>query len=104
PAKQVSDLAEAADSRFTAAGVVTYQPVNGDLYFALQLQPKLEAVPRRPRDILIMMSTAATQGGKGWIAGHQIAEGIIDGAKQFEFDRVCLWTANAPEKTHNLTR
>src|ERR1043166_6177256 len=56
PAQQVSDLADATESRFPAAGVITYQPVNGDLYFALQVQPKLEATPRRPRDILVMMS------------------------------------------------
>jgi hypothetical protein len=102
PAKQVSQLAEASESRFAAAGVVTYQPVQGDLYFALQVKPKLEATPQRPRDILIMMSTAATQAGPGWIAGHQIAEGVIEAAK--EFDRVSLWTVNAPEHTKNLSK
>src|ERR1700688_4226455 len=59
PAQHVSLLAEATESRFALPGVITYQPVNGDLYFALQLKPKLDPTPRRPRDILIMLSTAA---------------------------------------------
>jgi tetratricopeptide (TPR) repeat protein len=91
-----------ADSRFTQAGAHTYQPVKGDIYFALGIKPTLEAAPNRPRDILIVMSTAGTQAGTSWIAGHQIAEGIIETAK--EFDRVSLWTANEPKFTTNLTK
>src|ERR1051325_3273992 len=68
PAKEASQLAEASESRFGLPGVNTYQPIKGDLYFALQLQPKLDKAPDRPRDILVMMSTTATQGGPGWIA------------------------------------
>jgi hypothetical protein len=44
--------------RFQAPGVETYAPLNGDRYFALQLAPKLDAAPRKPRDFLIMMSTS----------------------------------------------
>jgi hypothetical protein len=102
PAKQTSQLAEAGDSRFAAAGVQTYQPLKGDAYFALQLQPTLELAPARPRDYLIMLSTAATQAGPGWIAGHQIADAIIETAK--ESDRVSLWTVNEPKATKSLTK
>ncbi len=102
PAKEVSQLAEATESRFSQPGIVTYQPIQGDLYFALQLQPKLDKAPDRPRDILVMMSTTATQGGTGWVASHQIAEGIIETAR--EFDRVSLWTVNEPKFTKNLTK
>ncbi len=59
PGKQVSQLAEAGDSRFTLNGVQTYQSIKGDAYFALQVQPKLDPTPARPRDYLIMLSTAA---------------------------------------------
>jgi hypothetical protein len=41
-------------------------------------------------------------GRLGWIAGHQIAEAIIDGAN--ETDRVSLWTINAPEHTKNISK
>ena len=80
----------------------SYQPVKGDAYFALQVQPKLEPAPARPRDYLIMLSTAATQGGPSWAAGHQIADGIIETAK--ESDRISLWTVNEPKATKNLTK
>jgi hypothetical protein len=102
PARQVSQLAESADSRFSAPGVLTYQPLKGDAYFALSIQPKLEKQADRPRDIVIMMSTTATQGGTGFIASNQIAEGIIAHAR--ENDRISLWTANEPKKTVDLTR
>src|SRR4051794_32185754 len=63
PAKQVSQLADAVDSRFGSPGVLTYQPLKGDAAFALKLQPKLDttATPQRPRDLVIVMSTSATQ-------------------------------------------
>ena len=53
-----------------------------------------------------MMSTAATQAGPGWIASHQIAEGIIGTIvqKKRDGDRVSLWTVNAPESTRNISK
>src|SRR5262245_60953412 len=86
-AKGVSQLAAApAESRFILPGVNTYQPVKGDAYFAMQVQPALPATPQRPRDYLIMLGTSGTQAGASWVAGHQIAEGIIETAN--EFDRI----------------
>src|SRR5687768_524030 len=87
PAKEVSLQAEPTDSRFSMPGVLTYQPLKGDHYFALQVQPKLEPAANRPRDILVMMATTATQGGAGWIASHQIAEAVIEDVAR-EHDRV----------------
>jgi hypothetical protein len=102
PASKVSQLAEAVDSRFTLPGVLTYQPIKGDISFALQLKPKLDPTPRRPRDFLILISTSATQAGHGWIAAHQIAEGIIETAS--DTDRVALWKVNSPENTKPLIK
>ena len=102
PAKQVSQLSEPTESRFAVAGMQTYQPVKGAAYFAMQVQPKLDAAPVRPRDYLIMLSTAATQGGASWAAGHQIAEGVIETAR--DSDRVSLWTVNEPKATRNLSK
>lgn len=101
--KLAGQAVESGDSsRFSAPGVLTYQPLKGDAYFAVSVQPKLEQPARRPRDIVIMMSTTATQGGSGFIASQQIAEAIINEAK--EEDRISLWTANEPSKTENLTK
>ena len=92
----------ASTGRFGVPGVVTYQGIKGDGYFALQMKPQLEKSPDQPRDYLIMLSTAATQAGASWVAAHQLAEGIMDGAR--EFDRVSLWTVNEPKFTKNLTK
>src|SRR5438477_12989966 len=46
-----------ARTKFAAGGVVTYRPAEGKdgaLFFALQLQPKLAAGPRRPRDVAVV--------------------------------------------------
>jgi hypothetical protein len=101
PSREVSLLAESGDSRFTQPGVQVYQPVKGDPYFALQVQPKLAAQPARPRDILIMLSTAATQSGPGFIAGHQIADGIIETAR--DDDRIAVMTVSEPKFTDDIT-
>ena len=93
---------EASASRFSTGGVQTYATLEGEHYFALQLAAKLEVPAPRPRDFLVMMSTAATQAGPHWIAAHQIAGGLIDNAR--EFDRVSLWSANEPKFTKNLSR
>ena len=44
PPKQAGHSAEVAESRFSAPGVLTYQPLKGDTYFALSVKPKLERV------------------------------------------------------------
>src|SRR5262249_51444096 len=71
------------ESRFALTRAIAYRPLEGDNYFALQVQPKLEAamkkeeldrVRARPRDILIMMSTSATMAGPSWTVAQQLAE------------------------------
>src|SRR4051794_35693774 len=57
-----------AQSKFAEAPLLTYQPVQGDPYFALQLKPSLAAVPRRPRDYLVLVCTDASQAGPSWFA------------------------------------
>src|SRR5438045_1594871 len=52
-----------AQSKFEQGGVLTYRPVEGDAYFALQLKPALAPAPRRPRDYVIVVSTSASQAG-----------------------------------------
>jgi len=103
PAAPVVPVAEATNSRFDTADILQYKPLAGAAYFALQVQPKIEPAPARPRDFVIMLSHAATQAGQSWAAGYQIAEGIIEGIAD-KADRVCLWTFNTPEGTKQLTK
>jgi len=83
-----------ARSKFSEAPLLTYQPTAGDQYFALQVKPQLAVTPRRPRDVLLMVSTDASQAGPSWFAAHQIAEGIIKEA--VAGDRISLWMVSTP--------
>jgi len=100
-AYQKVEADSAADaSRFSEAGVLTYQPVKGDLVFALQVKHNLPE-QRRPREILVMISSTATMVGPGWTAARQIAEGIVETAGAD--DQVSLWVVNDTKTTGPLT-
>src|SRR6516165_5180808 len=58
----------AVPSRFDAGGIQTYKPLQGEQLFAWQIKPDLGKGVERPRDILVMISTTATQAGRNWIA------------------------------------
>jgi tetratricopeptide (TPR) repeat protein len=95
-------VADNAPSRFDKAGIVTYRTLKDDSYFALQVQPELPAVARRPRDMLILVSSSAAQAGPAWVASRQLAEGVIQRAG--ESDTISLWVVSTPEFTESLTR
>jgi tetratricopeptide (TPR) repeat protein len=84
-----------ARSKFGQGGVVTYKPAQGEPFFALQLQPKLQPTPRRPRDYLVLVSASAGQAGAPWAAARQVAEAVLKGARPE--DRVSLWCVSTPE-------
>jgi tetratricopeptide (TPR) repeat protein len=91
-----------AESKFDKGGTLTYRTLEGETYFALQLQPKLDAVPARPRDYMIVVSSSAVMAGVHWRVAGQIAEGIIK--KAAPTDRVSLWVVSTPESTACLTK
>src|SRR5262245_35436862 len=92
---------ELAKSRFEVANTFTYQPLEGDPYFALKIQPDADTVKAdekpRERDYLIMISTAATQAGPARLAALQITEAVIKTAGAE--DKISLWEVNMPEVT-----
>ena len=94
--------AELADSKFAAAPLHTYQPLQGDTLFALQIQPELPTAPPRKRDYVILISTSAAQAGAGWIGARQIAEAIVETAG--DGDRIALWAVSTPEASTHLTK
>ena len=57
-------------TRFSEANLLTYQPLEGDLQFALQVKPSLPKTPVRDRDYLIMVSVSANQAGPGLHRRH----------------------------------
>ncbi len=50
-----------SECRFTGHPLVTYKTQANETYFALQLQPKLQANVRLPKDILVLIDTSASQ-------------------------------------------
>ncbi len=97
-----------AESRFAEGVTLLYEPLEGDPVFALQVKldlkqakPELKAVPQRLRDLVILVSTSATQAGPSWVASRQIVETLIKQARAG--DRVSLWTVSTPEFTKCLT-
>ena len=92
--------AELNTTRFADQPVLTYRTQDGELLFALQVQPKLEPVPARPRDVLVLIDTSASQAGGGLTAAVRLAEALV--ANLGPEDRVAVRTANV--RGHDLTR
>src|SRR5712692_3110066 len=62
PAKGDRTLADdLMSSKFAQGGAITYQTTGGQTLFALQVQPQLTAGPARPRDLLVLVDTSASQ-------------------------------------------
>ncbi|MBL8798390.1 MAG: VWA domain-containing protein, partial [Planctomycetia bacterium] len=94
---------ELGATKFTDRNLVLYETVGGDRLFALQVQPKLEAAKEaRPRDLLILVDTSASQVRGPLDTARQIADGLVAAAKAD--DRVAIMTVNTPAATQNLTR
>jgi hypothetical protein len=103
PAKADQDFVEdLASSKFAKGGVLTYRTTGGDVLFALQLKPKLEPAPSRPRDYLVMVDTSASQVKGPLTIATDIAAALA--AQAGTQDRLAIWTVNIPEATTNLTR
>ncbi len=88
-------------TKFSDQPVLTYTKSDGSHLFALQVQPELAPVKPRPRDILIMVDTSASQAGKPYAMAQNIAEAVIKDASPL--DRISLWTVNTPKATRDLS-
>src|SRR5579864_8233183 len=101
-AKAVDEAEALAKSRFEDKDTFTYETLKGERYFALQVKPKLDTVKARPRDILILVSASAAQGGPSWLAAQQLAEGVINKSDK-DKDLISLWTVSTPEKENTCS-
>jgi hypothetical protein len=93
--------AEEIGSRFAQQTVVTYQPANGDEYFALQLKAILPPSQPRPRDVLVLIDTTASQAGRPLANARLVLDELAKAAKSD--DRLDVWTVNTPDTTRSLT-
>jgi len=86
---------EIEPSRFAGKPIITYKTVGGENLFAMQLQPSIEAAPR-PRDILILIDTSASQAVGPLKASGELANALSKALTPN--DRVSVWTANMQGK------
>ncbi|HUR54419.1 MAG TPA: VWA domain-containing protein, partial [Gemmataceae bacterium] len=94
----VEDLAL---TKFSQLPAITYQIKGGDLLFAWQIKPTLEAAPARPRDIVVMVDTSASQAGLPLKQARNIVAAL--GTTLAAEDRVSVWTVSTPAATRPLT-
>ena len=64
---------ELAVTKFSTLPALTYQVRDGEMLFAWQIKPTLEAAPARPRDVLVLVDTSASQAGKPLQQARQIS-------------------------------
>lgn len=89
-------------TKFSNTPVLTYQPRDGELIFAWQVQPTLAAQPARPRDVLVVVDTTASQAGRPLQQARHIINGLAAGLTAE--DRVSVWSLSTPAATRSLTR
>jgi tetratricopeptide (TPR) repeat protein len=90
---------EQGSQKFADHPLITYRTADGETLFALQLQPKLEPGAPRPRDYLILVSTAASMGKGELILAQKLTELLVASAKPG--DRFAIRTVNV--QSHELT-
>ncbi len=88
-------------TRFSKQPVVTYSPKAGETIFAWQLKPELPPAAVRPRDVLVIVDTSASQAGKPIAQAKHIITALA--AASSPDDRFALWTLNTPTGTRPLT-
>jgi tetratricopeptide (TPR) repeat protein len=98
-----ADVAEdLTPSKFTNGDAISYRTSAGETLFALQIKPRLDALPAKPLDLLVMIDTSASQARGPLASAIKIAETLANAAG--EQDRVSIWTVNIPAATVDLTR
>ena len=91
-----------AINKFSKLPALTYQMRNGDVLFAWQIKPKVDPTPARPRDVLVLVDTSASQAGRPLQQARRIVSALSKALNPN--DRVNVWTINTPAATKPLTK
>ena len=86
---------------FATRPVLTYT-AGGESFFAWQVMPEIPAGAARPRDIIVVVDTSASQAGLPLQNARLVIDELVKQTDQR--DRLAIWTANTPDATHDLTR
>ncbi|HZT82485.1 MAG TPA: VWA domain-containing protein, partial [Gemmataceae bacterium] len=87
-----ADPAEEPASRITAEPALLYRAKDGKRYFSYQLRPDLGRPPARPRDLLLLVDTSASQAGAPLQTAIKVVEAAV--ASLQPDDRVAVWTVS----------
>ncbi|MBN9121974.1 MAG: VWA domain-containing protein [Planctomycetes bacterium] len=93
---------ELAATKFSKLPVLTYQPRDGEKLFAWQIQPTVAAPAPRPRDVLVVVDTTASQAGRPLQQARHVVAAL--GTSLGADDRVSVWSLSTPASTRALTR
>ncbi len=93
---------ELVATKFSKTPLLTYQPRDGELLFAWQLQPTLAAPAARPRDVLVMVDTSASQAGRPLQQARHIVTALATNLTAD--DRVSVWSLSTPDATRALSK
>ncbi len=95
---------ELAATKFSKMPVLTYQPREGETLFAWQVLPdaaKVGAPVARPRDVIVLVDTTASQAGRPLQQARQIVTALASDLTAN--DRMSVWTLSTPQATRALT-
>jgi tetratricopeptide (TPR) repeat protein len=87
-------------SRFADRPLVLYRTEEGETLMALQVKPRLEPVPGRPRDYLILIDTAAHMAQGQLRTAQNLTRKLVE--KLGPEDQLALWTVNT--RSHDLSK
>src|SRR5262249_7802097 len=103
PARADRNLAEElANTKFSNQSLGLYQTQAGEDLFFVQVNPTLAAAAERPRDLLFLFDTGASQAGGPLATARQLIDELVKSAPAG--DRISLWTVNTTAATQNLSR
>lgn len=94
----VEDLAA---TKFSKTPVLAYQPRNGEMLFAWQIQPTVAAPAPRPRDVLVVVDATASQAGRPLQQAKSVIAAL--GTTLRDADRVSVWSLSTPAATRAIT-
>src|SRR5689334_19198273 len=92
---------DSSASLFADKPLIVYQGKDNHHLFALQVQPKLPAVQAKPRDLIVLVDTTASQAGGHLIAAEKLVETLV--AKLGKDDRISIRTVNLKDSSRDLT-
>ncbi len=95
---------ELAKTKFSDKPVLAYKNPAGETIFAWQVKPVLPVTAARPRDVLVLVDTSASQAGDPMKHAGSVIEAL--GKKLGADDRLDIWTLNidSADHTRSLTK